>query len=341
MKVVKNEYGAEILRHESPDTKTFLDIVKRVDSLPCDYCDDPYFLENVFHLSSHDGLRIGYVLRFVIDEMQKLLTKSLFDSTFRVDESNRMLIFRSSDFETRNSSLEKLGIEMYRHSEIAVLMGWRNEKYAVWIDKHKPYVLVERAVAGILGIITYGVHVNGFTIDEISNEIKFWIPRRASSKPTWPNMMDNVIAGGLGYPCGVFETLVKESWEEANIPKGIIAQYAKSAGVVSYFFYQGDSFSDCFNAESAFIGGEVEYIYDLQLPEHVIPKPNDGEVESFELLSLQDTVNALLNNEFKPNCGLIMLDFLIRHGYVTPENEPNYLEIVNRIHRRMPFPTLN
>lgn len=29
-----------------------------------------------------------------------------------------------------------------------------------------------------------------------------------------------------------------------------------------------------------------------------------------------------------------MLDFLIRHGVVTPENEPDFLEIVTRLHGR-------
>jgi len=31
-------------------------------------------------------------------------------------------------------------------------------------------------------------------------------------------------------------------------------------------------------------------------------------------------------------------DFFIRHGIITPENEPNYVEISSRIHRTLEFP---
>ena len=31
--------------------------------------------------------------------------------------------------------------------------------------------------------------------------------------------------------------------------------------------------------------------------------------------------------DFKPNCGAILVDFLLRHGFITPENEPRMLEI--------------
>ncbi len=43
--------------------------------------------------------------------------------------------------------------------------------------------------------------------------------------------------------------------------------------------------------------------------------------------------------EFKPNCALVLLDFFVRHGIVTAENEPDYIDIVSRLHRRVEFPT--
>jgi hypothetical protein len=41
----------------------------------------------------------------------------------------------------------------------------------------------------------------------------------------------------------------------------------------------------------------------------------------------------LHKGEFKPNCGLILVDFLVRHNLVTPEKEPKYFEIIKRTHR--------
>jgi len=60
-------------------------------------------------------------------------------------------------------------------------------------------------------------------------------------------------------------------------------------------------------------------------------------VESFALLSIPELIEALHSGDFKPNCGLILVDFLMRHGFLTPENEPSYIEIAWRMRRRLAF----
>jgi hypothetical protein len=52
-----------------------------------------------------------------------------------------------------------------------------------------------------------------------------------------------------------------------------------------------------------------------------------------QLLTIPEVLDALHNGGFKPNCGLILVDFLIRHNLVTPEEEPNYFEIIWRTKR--------
>jgi len=52
-----------------------------------------------------------------------------------------------------------------------------------------------------------------------------------------------------------------------------------------------------------------------------------------QLRPLPEVIEALHNGEFKPNCGLILIDFLVRHNLVTPEEDPNYFEIIKRAHR--------
>ena len=85
---------------------------------------------------------------------------------------------------------------------------------------------------------------------------------------------------------------------------------------------------------------EVQYVYDIELPEDVVPKPGDDEVEEFYLWSVDEVQAAMAKGEFKPNCALVVLDFLIRHGVLTPANEKDYIEIVSRLHRRLEFPTV-
>ena len=37
------------------------------------------------------------------------------------------------------------------------------------------------------------------------------------------------------------------------------------------------------------------------------------------------------SDDFKLNCNLVIIDFLVRHGYITPKDE-DYLEIVRGLH---------
>lgn len=334
----------QILRRTEEDERgsvTFLQVIDRVDPLPIGFTEYPNFKSNVYYLLAHTGTRIGFVCKFAINELQRV-SPANFEALFTVNNERHTIQFIPDSFETRNELLEGVSLDMFKHSNIEDVKKWRNEKYAVWAEQmDRPYVLVERSMSGVLGIITYGVHCNGYTFDPVSHEIKFWIPRRSRDKPTWPSLLDNVIAGGIGYPYGVYETLLKEALEEANLGSSVIEPNVTASGVVSYLTYRAttDIERDDFKDEKSFIVGEVEYIYDLKLDSGVVPEPNDGEVDSFNLLSLQEVVDALFRGEFRPNCGLVMVDFLVRHGYITAENEPNYLEIVNRIHRTLPFPT--
>jgi hypothetical protein len=49
-------------------------------------------------------------------------------------------------------------------------------------------------------------------------------------------MLDNTVAGGTPSGMGIFESLVKESMEEASISEDIVRRHAKTVGAVSYFF---------------------------------------------------------------------------------------------------------
>ena len=70
-----------------------------------------------------------------------------------------------------------------------------------------------------------------------------------------------------------------------------------------------------------------------------VPKPEDGEVYEFKLLELDKVKELLLEDQFTPESGLVVLDFLVRHGYVAAENEADYLDISLGLHRSLPFPS--
>jgi len=54
----------------------------------------------------------------------------------------------------------------------------------------------------------------------------------------------------------------------------------------------------------------------------------DGEVESFELVPIEKVARIISEERaYKPNCCLVIIDFLIRHGVLTPE-QPGYDRLV-------------
>jgi hypothetical protein len=84
----------------------------------------------------------------------------------------------------------------------------------------------------------------------------------------------------------------------------------------------------------------VIYTYDLELPADFEPRAHDGEVEAFELWTLDRLADTLREGEeFKPNCALVAIDFLVRHGYIDP-GEPDYLAIVAGLRRPPALPLL-
>ena len=68
--------------------------------------------------------------------------------------------------------------------------------------------------------------------------------------------------------------------------------------------------------------------YDLELPADFRPRSNDDEVEDFYLWPIEQVMEAVRDSqEFKPNCALVIVDFLIRHGLLGPEH-PDYEQLV-------------
>lgn len=64
----------------------------------------------------------------------------------------------------------------------------------------------------------------------------------------------------------------------------------------------------------------TEFIFDLELPTDFDPINADGEVDCFEILPVTQCLEKILSADFKTTGAPVVLDFLVRHGVVTPEN---------------------
>jgi 8-oxo-dGTP pyrophosphatase MutT (NUDIX family) len=250
-----------------------------------------------------------------------------------LNEEERHLILDTadSDLAERNELVAK-SLEAARHAKtFRVLDGWRDELYPVYGPGRTLVLSLERSAASLLGVVTYGVHLTAFV--RSSEGMKIWVPRRSDTKQTYPGMMDNTIAGGLSSSEKPLECLIRECAEEASLPEEI-ARKAKAAGTLTYIHVRDARAG----GETGLLQPECQYIYDLELPEDIVPRPGDSEAVDFRLLSVDEVRAAMADGRFKPNCALLLVEFLVRHGFITAENEPNYIEIVARCHRKLRFP---
>lgn len=138
---------------------------------------------------------------------------------------------------------------------------------------------------------------------------------------------------------GARATVLKECEEEAGIPVGL-ASRAVACGAV------GTRGAD----DQGRVTRDVLFCFDLELPASFVPAPVDGEAEGFELLDLDAVVSLLRATAdaggsgsgsnstsgggcsggtvpFKPNVALVVVDFLVRRGLVSPD-APGYLPLV-------------
>ena len=53
--------------------------------------------------------------------------------------------------------------------------------------------------------------------------------------PRWGGYLDNSVAGGISSGMSKFESVVKESMEEASISEDIVRRHVRSVGSISYY----------------------------------------------------------------------------------------------------------
>ncbi|CAB4004276.1 nudix hydrolase 24, chloroplastic-like [Paramuricea clavata] len=262
-----------------------------------------------------DGDIIGNVPPYVYQELE------IYNGVFTVT-ADCVSLHKTLNTSTERTCKINNVLESLRDKNIFyALRGWRNEMYnGCKSFGQQPLFKMERSAVSLFGIQQYGVHINGYKEDQ-DKKVHMWIARRSYKKPTYPGKLDQIAAGGIAAGDSIKYTLIKECQEEASIPESL-AKHAVSAGAVSY----------CFEDERG-VFPEVEFVYDLKLPDDFQPCVGDGEVEEFYCWPIEKVKEKIVSGEFKPNCAIVILDFLIRHGIIQADTEPNFVKFLTGIHR--------
>ncbi len=257
------------------------------------------------------GQRIGWVRTDFIERLRE------FETVFEVTDEGVGLAARFDTVESRTAAMNEVVRHLVANKTFA---KFRSESYAVVTEwGAAPLFLLDRCAVGPFGVRAFGVHLNGFV--RRGGKTLLWIGRRALDKAVEPGKLDNMVAGGQPAGLSLIDNLVKESAEEAGLPRALVLR-ATNAGAISY----------CMEGERG-LKPDTMFVYDLEVPDDFTPQNTDGEITDFALMDCAEVIERVRTSyDFKFNVSLVLIDFMIRTGHITPENEPDYLALVTGLH---------
>lgn len=246
-----------------------------------------------------DAERVGWIRS---DDVRLL---ARWPDVFEIDDARVKLAPAFNTVDLRSAALGSVIGALAADGRIP---GWRNETYAIRnAFDARPLAYIERAASRFFGTMTYAVHLNGVVEYADGGAPGLWIARRSDTKATDPGMLDNVVAGGIGWGFSVETTIVKECWEEAGIPEEIAVRAV--AGRTAYVL---QSLPEGTQAEQIFI-------YDLALPADFAPRNQDGEVGEHRLARIDEVARWIEEGAMTVDASLATLDCLLRRRWIDEE----------------------
>lgn len=257
------------------------------------------------------GKRVGHVRDDFIGRLEQ------FEGVFEFIDAGVRLAAHHATEAQRTQVMRGVVARLVEERAIAKL---RREDYPIITNWGEiPLFLLDRGAVAPFGVRAFGLHVNGYV--RRSGKVLLWIGKRALDKAVEPGKLDNLVAGGQPAGLTLTENLIKESYEEAGLSREL-ALSAKPAGAITY----------CMEGERG-LKPDTMFVYDLELPADFEPHNIDGEIVEYTLVELDEVLERVRTTyDFKFNVSLVLIDFLIRIGHITPANEPDYLALVTGLH---------
>ena len=182
---------------------------------------------------------------------------------------------------------------------------------------------VNRNAAPYLGVTSIGVHLLCYV--KRDDAVFLWLAQRAANKSHHALLWDPTVAGGQPASMGLFDNVIKEAGEEAGIPSELVAKNAVATGCLSQMTCKPNG--TCMKQS-------LYYTWDMQVSDDFVPEAADGEVAQFELCSAEQLEHDVREgSRLRPAMILVVTDFLIRHGIIAPDKEPDYANILAAMHQ--------
>jgi hypothetical protein len=232
------------------------------------------------------------------------------------DEGGMLL---NAAFDTYEKRTEAVDANLLEASEQGVLppkpdysaIGG-DDWFVIGTARYKPLFEVRRFYISYLGARRYASRINGF------HDGQMWIIKRGQGVDEYPGRLDTLVGAGQIASRTILENTLAEAHEEAGLSKDQCKDL-HSVSMVHIFRHN----------KHGFLYDENIYIYDLDTKGTITPHVvQEWETETIELWPYDKVLHTIKNTEeFRPEAALCLVDFFIRHGVITPDNEPHFDEL--------------
>lgn len=207
-------------------------------------------------------------------------------------------------FKQRTDAVDSCFVQLSSQGLLPVMPDYSQFGEIDWFPvggTQNPYFIVKRFYAPYLGIRVDSVVLNGY------QDQHYWTSTRSEHVHDSPGKLDIMSAGAVTYGNSIFEGLVDEAYHEAGLSEADLA-HAQNEGTIHVHYI---------DKKNRFIN-EYFHVFDLNTKGNIIPKTRiPFEVAGYNLMSFDKVMDIIHNTtEYSPKIILVVIDFMLRHGYL-------------------------
>ncbi|MFZ9103314.1 MAG: NUDIX hydrolase [Burkholderiaceae bacterium] len=183
--------------------------------------------------------------------------------------------------------------------------GWRDECFTLCNEAGEPIVDVRHQAVGLERSLfrPLGLFYTTVQLNLVTEQGRAWIGQRALHKAVDPGLWDAAAAGGLTHGEQPQQALRRECWEEAGLSEALLSDLRVLGSVLVQRVLGADGRQG--------LQREQVMSYGLQAPLDFTPTNQDGEVQAFACVTMNEVWRLWQQGQFNHEAAVGCLDFLM------------------------------
>lgn len=292
-----------------------------------------------FHVDGYDE-PLGYVHKRFIYDVEWFSVDSI-NTAWVIDHTrSRLTLFPGgNDPDSRTRVMTSTLRAAHEYGEIDFFKDkpWTDDKYPIFTAAGEHVMDINACGVDIFGVIQYTVHLTAWMPDYYpiryrDEEKMIWVPKWAAGPGECSDLFDSTVSGRLAPgedPMGALLRLCEEQKILLEDPC-YMEWNAYFAGTNSFQMWITDE------GEEPVFHREVQYLFEIGIPIKQLPRNEQSKWFPFPpgALSLDGLKLNMGNRRIKPSSNMAYMAWLIRHGLLDPDNEPELAQITPHLNRR-------